>query len=67
MLLDRVITFIISFTFMKMHNFAYFVMTEFYYNYHTFQQDFPTEYIIGAMIGIMFFGCIHGNLLGNKM
>ena len=52
---------------MKMHNFAYFVMPSFYFNYHTFQQDYPTYYIGGAMLGTMLFGAMHGNILNNKM
>jgi hypothetical protein len=63
----RVISFIVSFTFIRLHNFAFFLISPFNYTYTGLRKEFPFYYLIGAGIGIMLFGSLQGNLLVNKM
>lgn len=50
-----------------MHQFASFVISMLYYDYHYFQTELRTPYLLGAMIGIVIFGALSGNILNNRM
>ena len=63
----RVISFIVSFTFIRLHNFAFFMLSPFGLTYTGLRKQFTLYYLVGAAIGIMIFGSLQGNLLVNKM
>ena len=67
MLLYRVISFIVSFTFIRLHNFAFFLLSPFGFTYTMLKKDFYMYYLIGAALGIMVFGSLQGNVLANKL
>lgn len=56
-----------SFTFMRMHQFAYFITTPFFMTYTKYRQEAPLEYLVGAVVGVMIFGVMVGNLLKEKI
>jgi hypothetical protein len=52
---------------MRLHSFAFFIMSPFNLNYTGFERDFPLMYLVGTVTGIAIFGALYGNLLHNKM
>lgn len=63
----EVISFVMSFTFWRMHQFAYFITTPFYMTYVKYRQEDSLEYLGGAISGTIIVGALVGRVLANKI
>ena len=63
----RVLAYVLSFTFLRLHCFTYFIASPFFQNYVTYQRDNGFQYSLGAIAGILLIGSMAGNFLRDRM
>lgn len=50
-----------------MHQFASFVISMLFYDYHQYQQEYSSQYLLGAVVGILLVGALAGNILRHSL
>lgn len=61
------VTYVLSFTFVRLHSFIFFVTSPFLENYAFYQKRQGLQYNLGALVGILLVGALLGNLLANRV